>query len=205
MKRVRFVVGVDEVGRGPLAGPIALCALMVKNPKILKQFPKNCDSKHFSSKKREEIYALIKKEEKGKNIQFAVTYSSPVYIDRYGIERATQQALATALKKISIKPTSTTVLLDGRLKAPVEFIHQKTYVKGDARIQTIGLASIVAKVERDKKMAKLSKRYPQYGFERNSGYGTKDHISAIKKYGPTPAHRMSFLRNIVPKGRSLAK
>ncbi len=198
-------IGIDEVGRGPLAGPIALCAFMVKNPKILKQFPKNCDSKHFSIKKREEIYTQIKKEEKLKNIQYAVVYSSAAYIDRYGIEMATRTALTKALTKLSVKPSSVKVLLDGRLVAPAEYVHQKSFIKGDSRIQAIGLASIVAKVERDRKMTKFAKTYPEYQFDRNYGYGTKYHISAIKKYGPTPIHRASFLRNIVAKGRSLAK
>ncbi len=203
--RAKFEIGIDEVGRGPLAGPIALCALIMLNPKILKQFPKNCDSKHFLAKKREEIYSLLKEEKQKGNLSYRVAYSSPTYIDRYGIEKATQSALLKTLRKLKVVPASVTVMLDGRLKAPPEYIHQKTYIKGDARIQIIGLASIVAKVERDRKMHRLGKVYPQYGFSKNMGYGTKGHISAIKKYGITPIHRRSFLRNIIGTERSLAK
>lgn len=203
--RAKLEVGIDEVGRGPLAGPVAVCAFAVFNPKILKQFPKNCDSKHFSIRKREEIYEQIQKEEKEKTIAYAVVYSSPAYIDRHGIEMATRTALVNALKKLSLKPKEVEILLDGRLRAPAEYVYQKTFIKGDVRIQVIGLASIVAKVERDRKMAKMAKTYPHYGFEKNAGYGTQTHIIAIRKYGPTSIHRMSFLKNILDRGRSLAK
>ncbi len=196
-RKAKFEVGVDEVGRGPLAGPIALCALIIKNKKVLTQFPKNCDSKHFSAKKRNELYKTLVEEKKRQNIDFAVSYAQPKYIDRWGIEKATRTALSANLRKLTLDPKKVEILLDGRLRAPDEYSNQKTFIKGDARIQTIGLASIVAKVERDKKMTGLAKIYPQYGFEKNMGYGTKYHVDAVRKYGLTPIHRLSFLKNIL--------
>ena len=203
----KFSVGIDEVGRGPLAGSVAVCALIVFNQNVLKRFPSNCDSKSISEKKREQIYLELQKEKQKKTIDYCVAHVSAAHIDRYGIEVAIQKAVAQALKVVASDGESVEVFLDGRLRAPISYTHQSSHIKGDAQFQIIGLASILAKVDRDRAMTAIHKKYPQYGFAQHKGYGTLKHRKAIMKHGITSIHRKSFLKNYMgaKKGKKLAK
>lgn len=181
------ICGVDEVGRGPLAGPVLACAIIL---------PENCDilyindSKKLSEKKREELYNIII----DKAISYGIGMVSPEDIDELNIQEATFQAMRIAIEDLSIKPEI--VLSDG-FTIPAVDINQVPIVKGDSKSMSIGAASIVAKVTRDRMMLAYDKVYPAYNFAQNKGYGTKEHINAIKIQGLTPIHRRSFVQNIV--------
>jgi ribonuclease HII len=196
--RFKFVVGVDEVGRGPLAGPVTVGVLVLPIRNI-KQFISVKDSKKLSSEKREEMYKRLLKLQKNEELSFAVVSSSNNVIDRRGISEALRIATEKALSKLKISPGDSQILLDGLLYAPQKFRNQKTIIKGDEKIPVIALASIVAKVTRDKYMIRLARKYPKYGFEIHKGYGTARHRAAIRKFGVTPIHRKSFLKNLSDK------
>lgn len=177
-----LVAGVDEAGRGPLAGPVVAGAAILKldNPIIDLN-----DSKLLSEKKREKVYQEI--------INSALTYTFAVvdrdYIDEHNILNATLKAMKNAVEKLNPKPDF--VLVDA-LKIPDISLPQRAIVHGDKLCACIAAASIVAKVERDRIMKKYDEIYPQYGFSQNKGYGTRSHIDSIKKYGFCPIHRKSF-------------
>jgi ribonuclease HII len=194
MKRVKYLIGIDEVGRGPLAGPLAVCACVIPVSNKLKLFKGIKDSKKCTEEKRESWLKLIKDEKKKGNLNFAVSYSSEKMIDEKGITFAINSALQKSLQKLKLNPNDCEVFLDGGLKAPIEYKKQKTIIKGDEKIPVISLASIAAKVARDNLMKKIAKRYPHYGFENHKGYGTKFHIEMIRTYGISTAHRKLFLR-----------
>ncbi len=207
----RFIIGIDEAGRGPLAGPVAVGAFAVRSEnaaKMLKMFKGARDSKKMTPAAREAVFLEIKKAQKLGHIQFAVSYSSAKMIDENGIVPSIRSALDRSLKKI--EKTSgfqrsdiwkTRVLLDGSLKAPHRYANQKTIIRGDDSEPVISLASICAKVLRDRVMVRLAQKHPNYGFEINKGYGTKAHYKAINKLGFSPEHRRSFLKGIkAPKG-----
>lgn len=185
----KFFIGVDEVGRGPLAGPVAVGVAMATRATI-KKFKKIKESKQLSRAQREEWYAKIATKESG--ITFAVSFVSAGAIDKQGISPSIRKAVFRGLKKLSCDPKKSRVLLDGGLKAPAEYVDQETIIKGDAKESIIAIASVVAKVERDRLMMRMHKKYPTYGFDRHVGYGTATHIRAIKKYGMTPIHRKTF-------------
>ncbi len=191
---MKYLIGIDEVGRGPIAGPVTVCAVVLPtsfNRRFIKDVK---DSKKISNKKREEWYkqALVWRRE-GK-IKFYVRSVSAKKIDEIGISRATQLAVRKALQGVEEKGTD--VKLDGLLRAPERFEKQKTIIHGDTLEPVISFASIIAKVHRDRVMKNYSKQYPQYGFERHVGYGTKEHYKAIRKRGTTPLHRITFLKSI---------
>lgn len=195
---MKGILGIDEAGRGPLAGPVSIGAVYIqKNRKIPLQGLR--DSKQLSEEKREEWFRRIQEWQKEGRLQYAVTLVSQGVIDAKGISFAIQKGVASNLQKLRANPKSTEVLLDGSLKAPKEYINQKTIIKGDEKIPVISLASIVAKVTRDRAMKKLGKKYPEYRFEIHKGYGTFAHRKAIQKYGPCPIHRKTFLRNFDKK------
>jgi len=181
----KYTIGIDEVGRGPIAGPVTVCACMISSD-IGKKYKGIKDSKKLSVAQREKIFFEIQ----GK-VEYKVTSISAKEIDKKGISFCIKKALA---KSISIFPTDTLVLLDGGLKAPPEFKHQKTIIKGDEKEVCIAFASIIAKVTRDRYMCKMAKKYPIYGFDEHKGYGTSAHYIAIKKGGKSPLHRLSFLQ-----------
>ncbi len=192
------MIGIDEVGRGPLAGPVTVCAFAVPV-----QYQKELDSigardsKKLSAQKREAIAAkLLALKRQGKCF-YQIASSSSHVIDRKGITRAISIALASALKKIGIHPRDADVYLDGSLYAPESYFRQHTVIGGDGKIPVISCASIVAKVHRDALMDKMDLTYPHYGFLDNKGYGTRDHYRAIKSYGLTSIHRLSFLRSVL--------
>ncbi|MBR2377545.1 MAG: ribonuclease HII [Clostridia bacterium] len=181
-----YIAGIDEVGRGPLCGPVVCAAVILPLDDIIEGVD---DSKKLSKKKREKIYEEIIK----KAISYSVCRIEHDEIDRINILNATKKCMANCVEKLSVKPDA--VIIDAvKLDIPYKTV---SIIKGDAKSYLIGAASIVAKVTRDKIMEEYSKIYPQYGFERNSGYGTKEHITAIKEFGPCEIHRKTFIKNFL--------
>ena len=181
------ICGIDEVGRGPLAGPVVAGAVIL---------PKDCDilyindSKQLSEKKREELYDMIME----KAVACAVGYATPERIDEINILQATYEAMRDAIKSLNVQPD---LLLNDAVTIPGVSIKQVPIIKGDAKSISIGAASIIAKVTRDRLMVEYDKVFPQYDFAGNKGYGSAAHIQALKKYGPTPIHRRSFIHNFI--------
>lgn len=188
----KFLVGIDEVGRGPIAGPTAVCALLWKDRES--DPPLNVkDSKQLSSQKREEWFKKIKEWEREGKLAYAVAYVCAATIDKIGINVAIHRAIKSALRRLELDPASVHIMLDGGLHAPHEFFHQETIIRGDENESVIALASITAKVLRDRLMEKMGEQYPGYGFDIHKGYGTHEHYRALRKLGPSPLHRMSFI------------
>ena len=183
----QFVCGIDEVGRGPLAGPVVAGAVIL---------PKNCDilyindSKKLSEKKREELYDVIME----KAIATGIGYANVERIDEINILQATYEAMRDAINNLGVKPD---VLLNDAVTIPGVDIQQVPIIKGDAKSISIGAASIIAKVTRDRLMVQYDSVFPEYGFASNKGYGSQVHIEAIKKYGPCPIHRRTFIGNFL--------
>lgn len=193
---MEYVIGVDEAGRGPLAGPVAVG--VVRAPKdydFQSVFVGLNDSKKLSEKKREALFQLLLEETKKGALSYCVKRVDALLIDKYGISRAVRRSVTSGIYKLAPTPEGITVYLDGLLHAPKEYT-QETVEGGDALIPAIMLASVAAKVSRDRLMKKLSLEYPEYGFEKHKGYGTKAHISAIQEYGFSPLHRRTFCKNI---------
>ena len=193
-KSEKFLIGIDEVGRGPLAGPVAVGVAMA-TPEAIRKFKKIKESKQLSKKQREEWYAKISDKQSG--IHFAVSFVSAQVIDKRGIVPAIRLALLRGLTKLSPNPKHSRILLDGGLHAPEEFTNQETIIRGDAKETIIAIASVVAKVKRDRSMVRMHRKYPEYGFDQHAGYGTKKHMNAIRKYGLTPLHRITFCKFVV--------
>lgn len=183
----QFICGIDEVGRGPLAGPVVAGAVIL---------PKDChilyinDSKKLSEKKREELYDVIMEQA----VAVGIGMVSPARIDEINILQATFEAMREAIGKLEPQPD---LLLNDAVTIPQVSIRQVPIIKGDAKSISIGAASIVAKVTRDRLMVEYDKIMPEYGFASNKGYGSAAHIEALKKYGPTPIHRRSFIHSFV--------
>lgn len=182
-----YVCGIDEVGRGPFAGPVVACAVIL---------PKDCnilyinDSKKLSEKRREELYDIIIKEA----VAYGIGIKDNRRIDEINILQATYEAMREAINNLSVKPD---VLLNDAVTIPGIDIKQVPIIKGDAKSISIGAASIVAKVTRDRMMAEFDEKYPGYEFAKNKGYGTAAHIEGLKKYGPCEIHRRSFIHNYI--------
>lgn len=195
----RITIGIDEVGRGPLAGPVTVGACAVFDlEKILTDAPAPLrDSKKLSKLQRESWVAYMHECKKQGWCAFAVASVSAGNIDDHGIVPCIKTALKKTLSVLAIDPKQADVMLDGGLSAPAEYIFQKTIIRGDSEVPAIALASIIAKVHRDTHMQKMAEQYPEYGFDAHVGYGTKKHREAIKKNGTTPIHRISFLKNLV--------
>ena len=186
-----FVCGIDEAGRGPWVGPVVAGAVIFLtrdiNPEILNNLN---DSKKLSSKKREWLYDLLIAEEKSGKLTYGIGLASSAEIDELNILQATFLAMKRAAENLKIKPNF--ALIDGN-RLPKDFICKtECIIKGDALSYSISAASILAKVYRDNLMKKMALKYPYYGFEKNAGYGTKQHIEGLKKYGVTPEHRKSY-------------
>lgn len=195
--KAKFIIGIDEVGRGPLAGPVAVGAV-VATPAVLRRFRNIKESKQLSPKAREEWYARIQ-ESLGDDVQFAVSFVPAAMIDRKGIVWAIRLALLRSLKKLHMNPNECRVLLDGGLCAPSEYKTQQTIIRGDATETVIAMASVVAKVLRDRRMVELDRKYPEYGFAIHKGYGTKAHYRALLKHRPSQEHRLTFLTRMTSK------
>ena len=181
---LNVICGVDEAGRGPLAGPV--CAAAVILPKHL-QIPGLTDSKKLSDKKRRELFPIIQQQA----IAYGIGLASEAEIDEINILQATFLAMRRALDQLSIRPEI--ALIDGNRETDFG-LPVKTVVKGDSLSANIAAASVLAKVTRDNIMVELAKQYPEYGFEIHKGYGTKAHYEALRTYGPCPIHRKSFLK-----------
>lgn len=190
---MRLIVGIDEVGRGPLAGPVAVGIVVVKSEFEIEGLT---DSKKMTEKAREKVYALAEKLQQEGAMSFGVFSLSAKKVDEWGIEKSIFSCISLGLKKLAPDPVSVQLKLDGRLKAPKEY-RQEAIVRGDALVPVISLASVVAKVERDRYMKEtLHPQLPEYGFDTHKGYGTTAHITAIKRYGISPFHRVSFLSSL---------
>ena len=189
-----LILGVDEAGRGPLAGPLAVGVVAYEEGyDLLSVLPGLNDSKKLSEKKRIELFKKVQEEMRAGNVRVAVKLSSAKMIDEKGVTYAISHALARGVRQLLPDPATGKVWLDGSLAAPAEY-EQETVVGGDALIPAIMLASICAKVTRDYHMEKLAEEYPQYGFDVHKGYGTKAHYAALKLRGTCPEHRQLFLR-----------
>ena len=182
-----YICGIDEVGRGPLAGPVVAGAVIL---------PKDCDilylndSKQLSEKKREELYDVIME----KAVSTGLGFVSPERIDQINILQATYEAMREAIAKLSPQPD---LLLNDAVTIPKVAIRQVPIIKGDAKSISIAAASIIAKVTRDRLMVQYDSVFPEYGFASNKGYGAAAHIEALRKYGPTSIHRRSFIKNLL--------
>ncbi|MDO4361138.1 MAG: ribonuclease HII [Eubacteriales bacterium] len=183
---VSCLCGVDEAGRGPLAGPV--CAAAVMLPRGL-DIPGLNDSKKLTEKKREELYGIIC----AGAVCYGVAFAGVEEIERLNILNATFLAMNRAIAQLSVPPQL--ALIDGNRDSGIEK-PSRCIVKGDALCADIAAASVLAKVTRDRYMTALASEYPQYGFEKHKGYGTKQHYAAIREFGPSPAHRMSFLKTL---------
>jgi len=192
--KVRYVIGIDEVGRGPLAGPVAVGAVCVPIDFDYTFCEGIRDSKKLSAQKREIWNKKIRDLAKKQKLTFAISFVDSSVIDKKGLSFAIRKALKNSLDKLNIKPNFARVYLDGGLVAPREYLYQDTVIRGDDSIPVISMASIVAKVARDRRMDSLSQVYPEYGFHIHKGYGTEKHYKALKKYGLSKIHRKSFLR-----------
>ena len=178
-----YICGIDEAGRGPLAGPVVAGAVVL--PKDSQILWLN-DSKKLSAKKREELYDVIMREA----VAVGVGFASPARIDEINILQATYEAMREAVLKLSVKPQ---ILLNDAVTIPGMVIPQVPIIKGDAKSVSIAAASIIAKVTRDRLMEEYDKIMPEYGFASNKGYGSKMHIEALQEYGPSPIHRKTFI------------
>ena len=182
-----YICGIDEVGRGPLAGPVVAGAVIL---------PKDCDilyindSKKLTASKREELFQIIME----KAVSAKTALVSPQYIDKVNILQATYEAMRKAIATLDVQPD---ILLNDAVNIPLVNIKQVPIIKGDAKSISIGAASIIAKVTRDAMMVEYDKIYPEYDFASNKGYGSAKHIEALKKYGPCPIHRRSFIHNFI--------
>ena len=182
-----YICGIDEAGRGPLAGPVVAGAVIL---------PKDCeilylnDSKKLSAKKRDELYDEIME----KAVATGIGIVSPARIDEINILQATYEAMRIAVSRLSVEPD---ILLNDAVIIPELKMKQVSIIKGDAKSVSIAAASIIAKVTRDRLMLEYDKIMPEYHFSGNKGYGSAEHIEALKKYGPTPIHRTTFIKNFI--------
>ncbi len=185
------VAGIDEAGRGPWAGPVVAGAVIFLDRQLPPELLNGLDdSKKLTPKKREYLYHLLREEEAKGHLCIGIGEASAEEIDRLNILQATFLAMHRAAEKLKVKPQ--TALIDGN-KIPKDFLCEARWVvKGDGRSLSIAAASIAAKVTRDRLMTEFAQKYPYYGFEKNAGYGVKEHVEGLKKYGITPIHRRSF-------------
>lgn len=194
-KKLKYVIGIDEVGRGPLAGPVTVCAFaMLEKDLGLLGVVGARDSKTLSAQKREIIAERLIAIAKDGRCTYAVSSASPETVDRDGLTRAIFGAIASALRKLKIHPEHADIYLDGGLRAPKSYFRQHTVIRGDGLVPVISCASVLAKVHRDRLMDRYDLKFPGYGFLSHKGYGTPEHYRAIRKLGVTEIHRRTFLR-----------
>ncbi len=188
-----FVLGVDEAGRGPLAGPVAIGIVAVPERfDVAKEFLGVADSKALTEKKREKLFGMLERRTEQGSVRFCVEYGEAAEIDGRGIAAAIRAAVARGLNRLAPDAAQAEVLLDGALRAPSEY-RQKTIIGGDASVPLISLASIAAKVSRDRLMTALAEHYPLYGFAQHKGYGTHAHYAALETHGLCAIHRATFI------------
>ena len=200
-----WMIGVDEAGRGPLAGPVSVGVVLVPANFDWNLIPGVNDSKKLSAKKREVIFARALELVAVGKLQYSVQMPSAKMIDKKGVVQVIRTAMAKSLREVMVENPrgplgfrEVVVKLDGSLYAPPEFLHQETIIKGDAKEKVIGLASIMAKVTRDRYMEKIAKKpvFQLYNFAQHKGYGTLAHRTAIAKHGLSSEHRASYCKNI---------
>lgn len=190
---MKCIVGIDEVGRGPLAGPVSVGVVVCWSAFSV---PGLRDSKKMTHAARERAYTTARELQKNGVITFGVFSISAHTIDAVGIEESISRCIDSGLRSLAPSPEGVKVFLDGRLRAPDAYV-QESIIRGDDLIPAISLASVVAKVRRDRYMSRVvEKRHPEYGFIRHKGYGTREHIAALKKFGSSTLHRQSFLSKI---------
>ena len=187
-ENVKYICGIDEAGRGPLAGPVVVASVIMPKDSMIEGVN---DSKKVSEKKREKLYEEIT----NTAIAWGVGIIDQREIDEINILNATKKGLTNSLKELEIKPDL--ILVDALTNIDTLGIPYRSIIKGDAKSYSIAAASIIAKVTRDRIMRQWDELYPEYGFEKHKGYGTKMHIDAIKEYGPCPLHRKSFIKNFI--------
>ena len=183
---VSVLCGVDEAGRGPLAGPVCAAACILPRGLVIDGLD---DSKKLSDKKRRELFDVIKREA----VSYGVAFASVEEIEKHNILRATFMAMNRAIAKLDAVPEL--AIIDGNRAVGIE-MPARCIVKGDSKCADIAAASILAKVTRDEYMLAMAEKYPEYHFEKHKGYGTKLHYEALREYGPSPIHRMSFLKRV---------
>ena len=183
---VHILCGVDEAGRGPLAGPVCAAAVILPRGTVIEGLN---DSKKLSEKKREQLFDVIC----DTALSYAIAFATVEEIEELNILHAAQLAMNRAIEELDPKPDL--AIIDGNQAGDIRFPHE-TVVKGDASCISISAASILAKVTRDRFMLDMAQQYPMYHFEKHKGYGTKDHYSALREFGPCPIHRPSFLKNL---------
>jgi ribonuclease HII len=187
------MLGVDEAGRGPLAGPVAVGIVSVPERFVItREFPGIVDSKQLTPLAREKMFEILQARSRRGDLQFCVRYTSAGQIDAWGLTPAVASAISRGVRTLVPNPDGVSIYLDGLLKAPKEY-KQQTIIGGDEAVPVIALASIAAKVMRDRLMARFARQFPEYGFERHKGYGTKKHYEMLRKHGPCEIHRHSFL------------
>lgn len=196
-RQYRYVIGIDEAGRGPIAGPVAVGAVLI--PTSLVTPTEFRDSKKLAQHKREFAFMGMQEQMEEGALRFSVAMTGPARIDAAGINTAIAEAIDRALKRLEVNPRECLVMLDGGLRAPKRFPHQVTIVRGDQKEYAIALASIAAKVQRDEKMRRISFEMPEYGFDGHKGYGTHEHYQCIRKHGLSIWHRKSFLKELAAK------
>ena len=182
-KGYEYIAGVDEAGRGPLAGPVCAAAVILPKGLVIEGIN---DSKKLSEKKRDMLFDEII----SKAVAYSIQFSDPDVIDEINIKQATSLAMHNAVKELSVAPSY--VIIDGKDNIPYDIPYEYV-IKGDAKSQSIAAASILAKVSRDRLMVSLDEKYPEYGLKKHKGYGTAMHIKAIQEYGVTDIHRKSFM------------
>jgi ribonuclease HII len=187
-KGYKYICGIDEAGRGPLAGPVVVASVIMPANSIIEGVN---DSKKVSEKKREKLYDLILEEA----ISYGVGIIGQDEIDEINILNATKKGLTMSLQELTQKPDL--IIVDALTHIDTLGIPYESIIKGDAKCYSISAASIIAKVTRDRIMREWDKVYPQYGFAQHKGYGTSAHINAIKEFGPCPLHRRSFIKNFI--------
>lgn len=191
-----WLIGVDEAGRGPLAGPVAVGVVAVPlGFDIKREFKGVTDSKLLSRQKREELFVLAEGRASRGDLRFVVRFADHRHIDEHGIVHAVTALVHQGVRELSA-PSHAFVMLDGLLRAPARY-PQRTVIGGDLKVPLVSLASVLAKVTRDRLMEELSRLYPQYGFEDNKGYGTPEHRMALKRHGLCDIHRRSYCKELV--------
>ena len=185
---VKYIAGIDEAGRGPLAGPVVVASVIMPEDSMIEGVN---DSKKVTEKRREKLYDIILEEA----ISYGIGIIYQDEIDKINILQATKKGLTEAVEQMKIKPDL--IMVDALTGIDTLGIPYKSIIKGDAKCYSISAASIIAKVTRDRIMREWDKVYPEYGFAAHKGYGTAKHIAALKEYGPCPIHRRSFIKHFV--------
>lgn len=200
-KNIKGVIGIDEVGRGPLAGPVTVCAVYIEKETIVRRdMFQNIirDSKKINKTLRNNIYQTIRKFRYNKCvIRYAISSRSATYVDRYGIAESARKCVRSCLHSLErqgIAVDMVPIRLDAGLYAPEKYPNQESFIKGDERFVEIALASIIAKEWRDAYMRRMAKEFPEYGWSQNVGYGTQKHREAIRRHGTTRMHRRTYLK-----------